>query len=1558
MKPPSFTRIFLTSVLAVATLLLASEARAAIAGRFDQVQSQGGGWFTGIATHGTGRLYGRTDVGGLYKSTDSGDSWTFLSGNMTTPAGLCVQGVAVRPNDANLVLQCVGTSYFASDPNRGIWRSTNGGAAWSQVLGGVNFSGNDQERWGGECIAFNPQNYDEIWAGTRGDGIWRSQDAGLNWQRMGIPPTGQLVTAISLPPAGRSDFWIGSSNAGLTVSGNNGINWTTLSGTSGGVAAPTGVWRIVLEPDGKVLVSGWNASGPVLFEFSATNWSNPGTYTWTSISWPAKDPVQPVPLVAALSDGRIIAGSLWGGGSYGGPRTQIRSAAGVWSNIDTLSGSMPGWQRNPSPGVVEGGRNALVVDPSNSTRWFMAGGYAPFRSQDSGATWQYSTVGISETVNYRVCFDPANDQTVYLPMADHGGAMAVTNLGTPRAFSYITTRSLPYPDDLGLCRTMWSSGSSVLALGTDERDDWKPRIYRSVDFGDSWSVMATNLPAQANRPIVSAVVSPDNPDDFLVVLGGTDTGFFGGVYRTTNGGSTFGRCSGLPVGADYGDQWTPMADVVTDANNQFRYVWVRNYGLYKSSNRGTNWNFVATGVPAFSFLAADKVRPLTLWAGNCCGQADGLYRTVGGGAWTGGFGFTEVTDVNAVDGRVAVIGKRAGDTTSKVYYSGDNGASWNEITRIDHRLGNAQAVAVDPWRPGEVWISTNGNSVWRFVPLTAAASFDDNAATILSGQGGGNGWAGNWTYDAANFQNGINFLPSQAASALLPQCIPGGLAYGAPSSQRMVSVPDAGLGTVSLSRSLTQPVSDATLYFSFFIQPNASPGDAAGMRLRTASGPMMFIGKPGGSAVGQYVMEDVGGGLQAASPTGQFPATNGRTVRLVVKGAAGVNDAFKLYVDPMPGAPEPASPSLAKISATYSTVTGVGLFSNGQWLLDDVRVGATWESVTSQAPGPLVINETAQFPLFDANEDGANGGASDAFVEIVNTSTAPVDMSGMTLQYSNLHSAPDAHLFPAGTVLEPGCAIVVFGGGGVSEGHTPAFGTAWVQRASNPSVFGLSTQGTWWLRSSSATGRSVVAAASTGSDGGHAYSRTRSPDLAGGTMDFFNHSSAPTPASPGRRRDSSAFCTLTRPLGVFISRGSIVEGENHGYDAAQVTVSLPPGDTGPVMVQLRSDKPAEASASPDTALIPAGLSSVTVPLTAMQDFLADGDQVVTLTAIASGFLNGSSTLTVRDSDRRIFINEIDAQQFNGGGGGGGEFSEFIELYDGGIGNKPLHDFMVVLFDGSQPNDGAYQVVDLVGRMTDSNGYFVINSLAFPSLGSSWLTNGLGAVAIYKKPTGGGGGGGGGGGFFAPYYNFPPGTAPVVNGDLIDAVVHGTDDGSDLALVALLTPGGVTADEGPAPNPPATFINYSIGRCPDARAPFDSGAFRQFAPTPGGSNLTYPGYATWAASHGAAAPEADDDHDGLSNLIEYALGGDPAASSQQLIPAPLDNPFGELRLLVHKGGEAGHDPHLRWDVEVSTDLEHWTTRDVVIVQEDCATLTGAYTGATPRVQMRLRVSSQP
>src|SRR6185369_8821 len=92
----------------------------------------------------------------------------------------------------------------------------------------------------------------------------------------------------------------------------------------------------------------------------------------------------------------------------------------------------------------------------------------------------------------------------------------------------------------------------------------------------------------------------------------------------------------------------------------------------------------------------------------------------------------------------------------------------------------------------------------------------------------------------------------------------------------------------------------------------------------------------------------------------------------------------------------------------------------------------------------------------------------------------------------------------------------------------------------------------------------------------------------------------------------------------------------------------------------------------------------------------------------------------------VIINEIDADT------PGSDTAEFIELYDGGVGNTSLNGLVLVLFNGA--NDLSYNAFDLDGKTTDANGYFVIGNAAVPGvdqvLSNGFLQNGQDAVALY------------------------------------------------------------------------------------------------------------------------------------------------------------------------------------------------------------------------------------
>lgn len=151
----------------------------------------------------------------------------------------------------------------------------------------------------------------------------------------------------------------------------------------------------------------------------------------------------------------------------------------------------------------------------------------------------------------------------------------------------------------------------------------------------------------------------------------------------------------------------------------------------------------------------------------------------------------------------------------------------------------------------------------------------------------------------------------------------------------------------------------------------------------------------------------------------------------------------------------------------------------------------------------------------------------------------------------------------------------------------------------------------------------------------------------------------------------------------------------------------------------------------------------------------------------------------------VIINELDSDT------PGVDAAEFVELYDGGVGNTALDGLVVVFYNGS--NDQSYNAFDLDGRTTDANGYFVLGNAAVPGVdlifAGNGLQNGQDAVALYAGDA----------------TSFPNGTG-VTTTNLKDALVYDNGQADDAGLLVLLNPGEPQIDEGG----PTT----SIGRCPN------------------------------------------------------------------------------------------------------------------------------------------------
>ena len=199
--------------------------------------------------------------------------------------------------------------------------------------------------------------------------------------------------------------------------------------------------------------------------------------------------------------------------------------------------------------------------------------------------------------------------------------------------------------------------------------------------------------------------------------------------------------------------------------------------------------------------------------------------------------------------------------------------------------------------------------------------------------------------------------------------------------------------------------------------------------------------------------------------------------------------------------------------------------------------------------------------------------------------------------------------------------------------------------------------------------------------------------------------------------------------------------------------------------------------------------------------------------LALGAILGSASVALAGGPQ-ILINEVDADTV------GTDDMEFIELYDGGVGNTSLTGLVVVLYNGS--DDQSYNdAIDLDGFSTDANGFFVIGSELVPNVDlvaftTNGVQNGADAVALYTGDAG----------------DFPNDT-PITLVGLLDAIVYDTNDGDDAGLAVLINAGQPQVNEGGNGNSSAD----SNQRCPDgAGGALNTDMYGQGAPTPGAPNL--------------------------------------------------------------------------------------------------------------------------
>ncbi len=196
---------------------------------------------TDIVYVGTGEADMRSQISygnGMYKSVDAGKTWTHIGLDNTRQIGRII----VDPKNPGIVFVAALGHAYGANPDRGVYRSRDGGTTWQKVL----FK---SDNVGAIDLAFDPQNsqviYATLWNTRRppwsiyppsygaGGGIFRSTDGGNNWQPLvnGIPTEGQGRIGIAVAATNRNRVYaiVDAKAGGLYRSDDAGGTWSKTS---------------------------------------------------------------------------------------------------------------------------------------------------------------------------------------------------------------------------------------------------------------------------------------------------------------------------------------------------------------------------------------------------------------------------------------------------------------------------------------------------------------------------------------------------------------------------------------------------------------------------------------------------------------------------------------------------------------------------------------------------------------------------------------------------------------------------------------------------------------------------------------------------------------------------------------------------------------------------------------------------------------------------------------------------------------------------------------------------------------------------------------------------------------------------------------------------------------------------------------------------------------------------------------------------------------------------------------------------------------------------------
>ncbi|MEW5982485.1 MAG: glycosyl hydrolase [Acidobacteriota bacterium] len=415
---------------------------------------------------------------GLFTSTDGGDSWSELTKNPGLPAGIWGKvGVAVSPADANRVYAIV------ENEKGGVFLSNDAGATWTQV--------NDERRLRQRAFYYtriyaDPKVRDTVY--VLNTGFYRSTDAGKTY------------AAIRVPHGDNHDLWIApddpkrminSNDGGANVSVNGGESWTDQD------FATAQFYNAFVTADVPYHVCGAQQDNSTAC-VSSTGQGALYAVGGGESGYIAPDPRNP---------------DIFYAGSYGGYLTRFDRETGHMRAVNV-------WPDNPmghsSSDITERFQWTFpIVFSATDPRVLYVASQHLWRTTDEGQSWErispdltrhdLATMGPSggpitldqtgvETYATIFTIAPSRHDSHTIWTGSDDGLIHVTRDGG-RTWENVTPADLPDFARISVIEASpHKAGTAYVAANRYQRGDRGPHVYRTTDFGRTWTRIVRGLP--------------------------------------------------------------------------------------------------------------------------------------------------------------------------------------------------------------------------------------------------------------------------------------------------------------------------------------------------------------------------------------------------------------------------------------------------------------------------------------------------------------------------------------------------------------------------------------------------------------------------------------------------------------------------------------------------------------------------------------------------------------------------------------------------------------------------------------------------------------------------------------------------------------------------------------------------------------------------------------------------------------------------------------------------------------------------------------------------------